>query len=112
MMIFRVADDFRDALDEGSGESSYTIFLDFLDRFCKKHFKSEERYMEEHHCPVSQKNKEAHSIFCATLRDYQQRYKDSGYMDSSARELVDIIDQWLDNHICHIDIHLKDYVKK
>jgi hemerythrin len=111
-MIFRVTDDFRDALDEGSGERTYAIFLNFLDDYCEKHFKTEEQYMEENHCPVAQKNKEEHSIFHATIHDYQQRLKDSGYMDSSARALLNLIDQWIKSHICKIDKQLKGYVKK
>ncbi len=111
-MIFRAAEDFRDALDGGSGERTYAIFLNFLDDYCEKHFKTEEQYMEENHCPVAQKNKDEHSIFLVTIHDYQQRLKDCGYMDSSARELLNLIDQWINDHICQIDIQLKDYVKK
>ncbi len=68
--------------------------------------------MEENHCPVARKDKDEHAIFLVTIHDYQQRLKDCGYMDSSARELLNLIDQWINNHICQIDLQLKDYVKK
>ena len=68
--------------------------------------------MEDAIAVAAQKNKEEHSIFRVTIHDYQQRLKDSGYMDSSARELLNLIDQWINDHICQIDIQLKDYVKK
>jgi len=111
-MIFRVTETSGMLSTGGSGERTYAIFLNFLDDYCEKHFKAEEQYMEENHCPVAQKNKDEHSIFRATIHDYQQRLKDSGYMDSSARELLNLIDQWINNHICRIDIQLKDDVKK
>ncbi len=74
----------------GSRERTYAIFLNFLNDYCKKHFRIEEQYMEENHCLVSQKNKDEHSIFRATIHNYQQRLKDSGYMDSSVRELLNL----------------------
>ncbi len=110
--IFRMADDFRSALDEGGGERTYGTLFDFLDVYCRGHFHFEERCMEEYRCPVAQKNKEAHSMFFATLRDYQQHYAASGYLAAEARELVNTVDRWLDEHICRIDVHLRNCVKK
>ena len=111
-MLFKMSNDFQSALDERRGERIYGIFLDFLDNYCRRHFHFEERCMVEYHCPVAQKNKEAHSMLLATLRDYQQRYAANGYLDADARELTNTVDRWLDEHICHIDIHLRDCVKK
>ena len=68
--------------------------------------------MEEYRCPVAQKNKAAHLMFLDTLRDYRQRYAVSGYLATDARELVNTLDRWLDNHICRIDVHLRKCVKK
>ena len=110
--IFRMAEDFESALDEGGGERVYDILLDALEGYCKGHFQFEERCMEKYQCPVAHKNKEAHSVFLETLRDYQQRYAASGYLDAAARELVNTVNRWLDEHICHIDDHLRNCVKK
>ena len=112
MMIFKMADDFRFALDEGGGERVYDTLLDFLDGYCKGHFHFEEKCMEEHRCPVAQNNKAAHSMFLDTLRDYRQRYAARGYLATDARELVNTVDRWLDKHICRIDVHLRKCVKK
>lgn len=110
--LFRSADDFRAALDEGDGESAYSLLLDFLNNYCRHHFRFEERCMEEYRCPVAHKNKEAHSMFLATLRDYRQRYATNGYQDADARELANTMGRWLDAHICRIDIHLRSCVKR
>ena len=112
MMIFNTADDFRTALDEGVGESVYPTLLDFLFAYCEGHFRFEEGCMEEHRCPVAQKNKAAHTMFLATFRDYRLRYETRGYQAEDARALIDKVDRWLDEHICRIDVHLKKCVNK
>jgi hemerythrin len=68
--------------------------------------------MEAYRRPVAQRNKEAHVRFLETLSGFQQRYAVSGYDRTDARRLVDTVDEWLDNHICRIDVHLKRCVSK
>lgn len=111
-MIFKMAEDFRAALDECKGAAVYCVLLDSLNLYCRGHFGFEERCMEEYHCPVAQRNKDAHVNFLETLSEFRQRYAVNGYDPKDARQLVDTIDQWLADHICHIDIHLKRCVSK
>ncbi|MBI5854790.1 MAG: hemerythrin family protein [Nitrospirae bacterium] len=111
-MIFKMAEDFRAALDEGQGERTYGLLLDFLDRYCRGHFGFEERCMEEYRCPVAQRNKEAHASFVEVLGGFRQRCAASGYLTADARELVDTVDRWVADHICRIDVHLKDCVRE
>ena len=111
-MIFRMTEDFRAALDDGLGGDVYSIMLDNLNLFCRGHFGFEERCMTEHRCPVAQINKEAHEKFVQTLSGFQQRYATHGYNHTDAQRLVDTTDQWLNDHICNVDIHLKRCVKK
>jgi hemerythrin len=111
-MIFKMAEDFRAALDEGKGSTVYSVMLDSLRIYCRGHFGFEEQCMNEYRCPVAQKNKAAHVEFLEILSGFQERYSVSGYDRADARKLVDTVDQWLDNHICRIDIHLKRCVNK
>jgi hemerythrin len=111
-MIFKMAEDFRAALDAERGGAVYSVLLDALSLYCRGHFGFEERCMEEYHCPVAQKNKKAHVRFLETLSGFRERYAASGYDHTDARRLVDTVDQWLDNHICGIDVHLKRCVNK
>lgn len=104
-MIFKIAEDFRAALDEGRGATVYSELLNFLHRYCRGHFSFEERCMDEYRCPVAQRNKDAHVRLIEVLSGFQQRYASSGYERTDARSLVDTIDQWLADHICRIDIH-------
>jgi hemerythrin len=111
-MIFKMAEDFRAALDEGRGDSVYSVLLDSLKLYCRGHFGFEEQCMRKYHCPVAEKNEKAHQTFLANLSGFQERYAASGYNNDDARELVDTMDRWLENHICSIDVHLRRCVNK
>jgi hemerythrin len=110
--LFQIAGDFRDALDEGKGERTYGLLLRILDTYTRAHFGIEEQCMQQHRCPVAEKNKNAHSKLIETLSGFQNRYHASGYDHAEASRLVDTLEQWLADHICRIDMHLKKCVKK
>ena len=109
--IFRMAEDFGAALATGGGERTYEVLLDFLDRYCGVHFRFEERCMEEYRCPVAQKNREAHARFTKVLGGFRQRYAANGYLVADAYEFVETVEHWLSNHICGVDVHLKQCVR-
>ena len=111
-MIFKMAEDFRAALDVGRGDVVYSVLLESLSVYCRSHFAFEERCMDEFRCPVAEENKEAHGRFVEKLSEFQERYAESGYDHTDARRFVDTVDQWLDDHICRIDVHLKRCVNK
>jgi hemerythrin-like metal-binding protein len=111
-MIFKMAEDFRAALDEGMGDAVYSTLLESLSAYCRGHFGFEEHCMGKFRCPAAKKNKEAHKMFLETLSEFRERYGATGYDHAEARRLVDTVDQWLDDHICHIDVHLKRCVTK
>ncbi len=110
-MIFKMAEDFRASLDLGHG-GTYGVLLDIMDSYCRRHFGFEERCMEEHRCPVAQGNKEAHTKFVKVLSGFRQRYERTGYDPVEARKLVDTVDRWLSEHICRIDVHLRQCVRE
>ncbi len=110
-MIFKMAEDFRECLDVGQG-GTYDMVLDIMDSYCRHHFGFEERCMEEHRCPVAQENKEAHGKFVEVLSDFRQRYERTGYDPVDARKFVDAVDRWLSEHICRIDVHLRQCVSE
>jgi hemerythrin len=109
-MLFRMAEDFRAALDEGPGGRVYGSFLQSLDAYAHSHFQFEEGHMDRCHCPVAQENREAHLEFTQVLSRYAQNYAASGFARADARSLTDTMDRWLVDHICGIDVHLKDWV--
>ena len=109
-MLFKMTGDFRAALDEGKGKAVYDILLESLDLYARGHFAFEEDCMFRHQCPAAQRNQTAHRRFIAIVADYQAKYDVSGFSRLDARSLLDTLDEWLSNHICRIDVQLKDYV--
>ncbi len=107
--LFRMVNDFQSVLDNGGGERTYSLLLGFLYHYYRNHFHFEEQCMEVSGCPMTQKSKKEHLIFLATLREYQQCYAASGYLAADAREFVNIVDRWLDEHICRINVYLRNY---
>lgn len=67
--------------------------------------------MEKYACPVAEGNKKAHDRFVEVLAGFQKRYATVGFDRGDARGLVDTIDKWLADHICRIDVRLKEYVE-
>jgi hemerythrin len=110
-MIFKMAEDFRSALDEQKGERVYPALLQTLDVYVRTHFGFEEECMARYNCPAAQGNKEAHAWFIGMLTEYRRRYAGAGYEDADARNLVDGIDKWLADHICKTDLQLKQYAQ-
>lgn len=110
-MLFGMSDDFRACLDEGRGGRVYPSLLTNLESYCAGHFAFEEDCMNKYRCPVARINKEAHMGFLDVLAKFRQRHTDRGYDHTDARALIDAMDEWLDSHICAIDIHLKHCVK-
>jgi hemerythrin len=111
-MIFKMAEDFRSALDEQKGERVYPALLQTLDIYVRTHFGFEEECMARYTCPAARSNKEAHAWFLGMLTEFQRRYAGAGYEDADARNLVDSIDKWLADHIGNTDIQLKHYVQQ
>lgn len=109
-MLFTMAADFRCSLDEGDGERSYAALLSFFEAYTAGHFRFEERCMREHRCPAAQQNKDEHATFLLLLEGYREHYSANGYLAEKALELIDTVDEWLDSHICQVDIHLRSCV--
>ena len=107
-MLFKMAEDYRFALDEGRGERVYSEMLRSLDLYIRTHFGYEEGCMLKYDCAVAEANKEAHTRFVQVLAGFHQRYAVAGFDATDARNLVDTLDHWLVEHICRIDIRLKD----
>ena len=111
-MIFQMSEDFRTALDSASGDEVYGVMLDNLTLYCRGHFGFEEHCMAKYRCPMAQANEAAHKEFIEKLSGFRQHYASNGYDREEARRLVDTTDQWLHDHICDVDIHLKRCVNK
>jgi len=110
--IFKIADDFQEALDAGLGEHNYKTVLDFLNKYIRAHFGFEETCMARFHCPAAKQNQRAHAQFITIIEDFTQRYALRGYVMADAKALTATVNGWLDSHICGIDVQLRDSVRE
>ncbi|MES2306291.1 MAG: hemerythrin family protein [Gemmatimonadota bacterium] len=109
-MIFKMAEDYREALDEVQGARLYPEFLESLDLYAQGHFGFEEGCMLRYQCPAGRRNIAAHQEFVTALDGFRQGYARDGFSEVVAYELVNTIDLWLAEHICGIDVQLKRFV--
>jgi hemerythrin len=110
-MLFTMAQDLQAAPVDGRGEAVYGGLPQSLDLYARDHFDLEERCMDQYHCPMAQRNRDTHVTFATLLTEFQQRYVARGLDHVDACTLLVIIVQWLTDHICGIDVHLRSYVQ-
>jgi len=106
--LFAYVDDFRRVLQEGCTADTYRDVLEFLKVYSEAHFGFEEDCMHAHKCPAACKNKEEHSLFLQVVRKEIEDFETNGFSVEKALGLMNIIDNWLDSHICRVDIQLRD----
>lgn len=108
--LFAFSEEFRDVLENGFGAKSYDLFLEFLSAYADAHFSFEEQCMLAHLCPAAGRNRKEHSGFRKMVEQEVAAYRATGFDRQRALDLLGSIDQWLDSHICRIDVQLRDYV--
>lgn len=86
--------------------------LRFLETYIQNHFRYEEACMLKRRCPVAQQNRSEHIAFKAFLARSLEVYHHKGYNKDWALELYKKLENWLSNHICRVDIQLRNYSEK
>ena len=110
-MLFEMSDQFRQTLEAGEGQKTYDLFLGFLNQYAELHFSIEENCMMAHKCPVAACNKHEHVLFLKRVEQETDRFSREGFTPASATAMLDMLDRWLDSHICRIDVQLRDTIK-
>ena len=110
-MIFRMTNEFHAVL-ETDGQATYEKLLNALESYARAHFRLEEECMVRYRCPVADQNKQAHGRFIQILADMRERYSIIGFDRKDAQELIGLLEEWLVNHICKVDVQLKQIVGK
>jgi hemerythrin-like metal-binding protein len=106
--LFAFVEEFRDVLEKGCSSETYKEALAFLKIYSEAHFGFEEECMLAHKCPATCKNKKEHSLFLNVVKKETEYFEAHGFSTEKALRLMDIIDNWLDSHICRVDVQLKD----
>lgn len=109
--LFASSDQFRETLEAGEGRATYDLFLEFLTAYAEAHFDSEEGCMLAHKCPVAAQNKHEHGLFLKMIEKENDRFAEQGFNVAAAEATLNMIDRWLDSHICRIDVQLRDVAR-
>jgi hemerythrin len=83
--------------------------LAFLVRYTIQHFAFEESVMAARQCPALAENTAAHEIFRTRLSEILRQVELSGPSAFNAIAIKAELEEWLINHICTIDIRLREY---
>lgn len=82
--------------------------LHFLEQYVRLHFSYEEKCMEQYHCAAAEQNYQAHKEFQKTLGVFRAQHRQEGCSPALTKEVHAYCEQWITNHICKVDLRLKD----
>lgn len=111
--IFRFANKLEElVLQDEVDTREVDSLLSFLETYIQNHFRYEEACMLKRACPVAQQNRSEHLAFKAFLTRSIEKYQQSGYQQNWAKELHSKLENWLCNHICRVDVQLRNHAEK
>jgi len=111
--LFEYCNDLEKGLNRGSASGQMMErALMFLGNYVKYHFGQEETCMHKHECPISNKNKLAHEKFIQAFKTFQRTISEDGDNEGILRGLHHFLESWLVEHICKIDVQIKQCVLK
>ncbi len=100
--------EFDDAISKGMGLVVVRSTLDFFANYAETHFKLEEGYMAERHCPAEEANRAGHNQMRKILAGFKSYVARQGVSMVEVATLKMEMQEWLTNHILTIDIQLRD----
>ena len=100
--------EFDNAVSEGMGLEAVRSTLDFFARYAETHFKLEEAFMTERHCPAEEANRTAHDHMRTILAGFKGYVARQGVSMLEVEGLRIEMQEWLVDHILTVDIQLRD----
>lgn len=101
---------FSAAVMNDRGEELWQSALLFFMQYTERHFKTEEALMKKTHCVTEGVNQAAHRKFEARLHEISYMTWPLGATKEDMINLQQELANWLRNHICVIDVQLRDHV--
>jgi hemerythrin len=108
--LFAQMDSLTDAMKAGKGRQEINAILDFLGQYVVRHFREEEKLMEDIACPAAALNKQAHKQLLATYGDFRKRFDAAGAGPALVLEMHNALSKWLVTHIKGVDAQLRGCV--
>lgn len=84
--------------------------LDFLQFYAVWHFEREEQYFDEYKCPFAEQNKCAHADFIQQFGAFYEEWQTEGMDTDLIQETFAAFGNWIENHICKIDVQIRSCV--
>ena len=100
--------EFDEAVANGKQRDVVFDTLAFLLRYSIEHFALEEATMARCHCPMLRTNIIAHERFRAHLDEILRQIEQTGPLLVDVTAIQQELEQWLTNHMCKIDLRLRD----
>lgn len=104
----RQINEFDDAVVNRKGQDVIQNTLDFLTQYSETHFIGEEAIMAQFNSPALEPNRAAHDEFRGKLAEIRAWVKNEGATSVEVVELKDALEKWLVNHICTVDVQLRN----
>ncbi len=108
--LFEFLNRLEDQIQKGAPFELVEKTLQFIGTHSKTHFSYEESCMTRHGCPFAARKKEAHTKFLEVFQSFCQKFQQEGTKEDLLRQVHAAAESWMDNHICQVDVHLRDYV--
>ncbi len=110
MEIFGIVHRFYEECLASAGEKSVADTLAFLKSYAEDHFRLEEGLMEEHNYPHLEKHKGLHVAFLERFGELVGEFNSVGPSQELADNTVDMVQDWLVDHIAQEDRQYAPYV--
>jgi len=90
----------HEAMKSGKGKELLTKILDDATEYTRKHFAHEEKLMVQYRYPEYKAHKELHDEFIKTVTEFRKKHD---HKLLQAGQLLNILKDWLVNHINNVD---------
>lgn len=109
-MLFRSINNLEElaAREEPPEKEEVDLLIDFLEGYVDTHFNYEEGCMERFRCPSHAENMRAHEIFRDGWQKFRATYEEQGPERAVLQKLCKVAECWIRNHICKIDVQLRE----
>jgi len=109
--LFDFVNDLEKQLRGEQHNTNTLHILNSMKEYARKHFQYEEKCMYKYKCPAAAKNKSAHAQFLFAYNNFMERYEREGHSEDLAWRIHAMVEKWITNHICQIDMQLQGCVK-
>ncbi len=99
--------EFDEAIAYGKGGETILKTLSFLREYAEIHFSTEEEAMALQHNPALFQNLKEHQMFRDKLDEIEKWVQQSGVSSVEIVSLQMDLEDWVEEHICTIDIQLR-----